>query len=102
MHAISNEDFTGAGYKSIYPAGEFSGDVSDTFDFLDIVGKQPHSFWLLDGYQDSASAKALRLFTTACKLAQDSSSSEADQAELAALRQTVAEVKKAVKTLTGL
>lgn len=102
MHAISNEDFVSAGYKRVYPAGEFSGDVTDTFDFLDIAGRQPHSFWLLDGYQDSASVKALRLFTNALKSPQGSVPGQATQDELTRLRQMIAEVKKTVKTLTGL
>ena len=59
MHAISTEDFRRAGYCAIYPAGELTANASDSRDFLDIVGAQPHSFWLLDGFQDSASLKSL-------------------------------------------
>ena len=65
MHAIASEDFKAAGYKYISPAGELSGNVTDTRDFLDLAGAHPHSFWLLDGYQNSTSMKVLRLNTSA-------------------------------------
>jgi len=61
MHSIAAEDFQGAGYKSIHPVGEFSADVTDTLDFLDIAGSGPHSFWLVDGFQDSPSMRVLGL-----------------------------------------
>jgi hypothetical protein len=98
MHDISNEDFKGAGFSSIYPAGEFSADVTDTLDFLQIAGAQPHSFWLLDGFQDTPSMKVLRLSTSIAKPAQPSGS----QAELTALRDTLAGIKNAVKVLKEL
>jgi hypothetical protein len=59
MHAVSAADFARAGYAVTSPAGELTENTSDTRDFLDIVGVQPHSFWLLDGFQDSPSLKIL-------------------------------------------
>ena len=61
MHAISEEDFWSAGYSCIYPVGELSSDIADTLDFLSIAGDKPHSFWLLDGFQDSLSVRVLGL-----------------------------------------
>lgn len=59
MHAISAADFGRVGYAVTSPVGEFTQDPSDTMAFLDIAGKGPHSFWLLDGFQDSALLKVL-------------------------------------------
>ncbi len=99
MHAITMEDFKGAGYDLIYPAGEFGTNVTDTLDFLDIAGALPHSFWLMDGYQDNICMKVLRLFTKARKAGQ---AGQASQAEVQTLRDMLAEIRKAVKVLTGL
>ena len=59
MHSIAAEDFRAAGFATIYPVGEFTDNAGDTVDFLDLAGTQPHSFWLIDGFQDSASLKFL-------------------------------------------
>ncbi|MGE5580421.1 MAG: hypothetical protein ACM3WU_10290 [Bacillota bacterium] len=59
MHAISTADFGAAGYAVTCPVGELTENAGDTRDFLDIVGPGPHSFWLLDGNQDSEGLKAL-------------------------------------------
>ncbi len=99
MHEISTQDFQGAGYNLICPVGEFSTDVADTVDFLDIAGTQPHSFWLVDGYQDSSSLRVLRLVGAACRADQ---ANQASQARVAALEQTLSDVRKAVRLLSGL
>lgn len=59
MHEISDADFRGAGFSRICPVGEFSGDARDSVEFLELAGTRGHSFWLLDGFQDSRSLKTL-------------------------------------------
>lgn len=71
MHSISSSDFQAAGFSNIYPTGEFSDNVTDTVDFLELAGTQPHSFWLIDGFQDSPSLRILRLRVTGDDAATD-------------------------------
>lgn len=59
MHAIASADFRAAGYGAINPVGELTHNPQDARDFLDIAGQGPHSFWVLDGHQDSDSIRML-------------------------------------------
>lgn len=99
MHSIATADFSGAGFGRLYPVGEFSGDIGDTLDFLDTAGGGPHSFWLVDGFQDSPSMKLLALCGQAVRAKE---STEVSQAKIAALEQNLSDIRKALKYLSGL
>jgi hypothetical protein len=59
MVAIMDEDFGRLGLP-VYPVGEFTAaGIRDVATFMSLVGSRPHSWWLLDGYQDSDEVRYL-------------------------------------------